>query len=179
MTQNFIASNRLKFTEIVDQPTDEKVVEERRRNGGNEKQSASRFEPPQASAHDWDDPDWTLLDDRRGELPEFPIEVFTGPWREWLRRASHGAGVRPEHVAVPLLGVASSLIGTARRVRASRSWSEPMTLWTCVVAAPGDRKTPGLNVTVRALDLIEKTIQPPSTRNVSRMRRKSRRRRRP
>jgi hypothetical protein len=156
MTQNFIASNRLKFTEIVDQPTDEKVVEERRRNGGNEKQSASRFEPPQASAHDWDDPDWTLLDDRRGELPEFPIEVFTVPWREWLRRASHGAGVRPEHVAVPLLGVASSLIGTARRVRASRSWSEPMTLWTCVVAAPGDRKTPGLNVTVRALDLIEK-----------------------
>jgi hypothetical protein len=31
-----------------------------------------------------------------------------------------------------------------------------MTLWSCVVAASGDRKTPGLNVTVRALDLIEK-----------------------
>ena len=50
-------------------------------------------------------------------------------------RASHGAGVRTEHVAVPLIGVASSLIGTARRVRVSRSWSEPMTLWCCVVAA--------------------------------------------
>ena len=36
------------------------------------------------------------------------------------------------------------------------SWSEPMTLWTCVVADSGDRKTPGLNVTRRALDLIEK-----------------------
>lgn len=122
-------------------------------NAGNEKRA---IELAKASAHDWDDPDWTLLDDRRGELPEFPVDAFTPAWQEWLLRASHGAGVRPEHVAVPLIGVASSLIGTARRVRASRSWSEPMTLWTCVVAASGDRKTPGLNVTKRALDLIEK-----------------------
>jgi hypothetical protein len=109
-----------------------------------------------SSSHTWDDPDWSILDDRRGELPDFPVDVFTPPWREWLLLASHGAGGRPEHVAVPLLGVASSLIGTARRVRASRSWSEPMTLWTCIVADSGDRKTPGLNVTLRALDLIEK-----------------------
>ena len=104
----------------------------------------------------WADPDFSILDDRRGELPDFPIDVFTPPWQELLLRASHGAGVRTEHVAVPLIGVASSLIGTARRVRVSRSWSEPMTLWCCVVAASGDRKTPGLNVTVRTLDLIEK-----------------------
>ena len=65
-------------------------------------------------------------------------------------------GVRPEHVAVPLIGVASSLIGTARRVRASTSWSEPMTLWACVVAYSGDRKTPGLNAIRRTLDLIKK-----------------------
>src|SRR5262249_2247271 len=73
--------------------------------------------------------------------------------REWLERAAYGAGVFPDHVAVPMLGVVASLIGTARRVRASRSWSE--TLWTALVAASGDRKTPGLNVTRRALDLIE------------------------
>jgi hypothetical protein len=109
------------------------------------------------AADAWNDPDWTLLDDRRGTLPEFPVDVFTPAWQNWLVRAAHGAGVRPEHVAVPLLGVASSLIGTARRVRALRAWSEPMTLWACVVADSGDRKTPGLNVTVRALDLIEKT----------------------
>ena len=87
-----------------------------------------------SSAHDWDDPDWSIFDDRRGTLPEFPVDVFSPAWQDWLVRAAHGAGVRPEHVAVPLLGVASSLIGTARRVRASRSWSEPMTLWACVVA---------------------------------------------
>ena len=118
--------------------------------------SARSIAPPSPSHHSWQFPDWALLDDRRGELPDFPIDVFTPVWRAWLSRASHGAGVRPEHVAVPLLGVTSSLIGTARRVRASSSWSQPMTLWTCIVAPSGDRKTAGLNVSVRGLDLIEK-----------------------
>ena len=137
-------------------PADNKVVERSRHHGGHEKNLTRGIEPPRADAHGWDDPDWTLLDDRRGELPDFPVDVLTPAWQEWLLRACHGAGVRPEHVAVPLIGVASSLIGTARRVRASTSWSEPMTLWACVVADSGDRKTPGLNVTRRALDLIEK-----------------------
>ncbi len=57
---------------------------------------------------------------------------------------------------VPLLGVASSLIGTARRVRVSGAWSEPLTIWTCVVAQSGDRKTPALKVSTRTLDHIEK-----------------------
>src|SRR5262245_42286789 len=108
-----------------------------------------------SSAHSWNDPDMSILDDRRGDLPSFPIDIFAPPIREWLERAAHGAGVFPDHVAVPMLGVVASLIGTARRVRASRSWSEPITLWTALVAASGDRKTPGLNVTRRALDLIE------------------------
>jgi Protein of unknown function (DUF3987) len=146
MTQNVIP--------IGMQPADDKVVEERRDNGDNEDHSTRRIESP--SAFDWDNPDLTLLEDRRGELPDFPIDVFTPAWQRWLLRAAHGAGVRPEHVAVPLLGVSSSLIGNARRVSASRPWSEPMTLWTCVVADSGDRKTPGLNVTMRALNLIAK-----------------------
>ena len=137
-------------------PADNKVIERWRHQGDHEKNLTRGIEPPRADAHGWDDPDWTLLDDRRGKLPDFPVDVLTPAWQEWLLRACHGAGVRPEHIAVPLIGVASSLIGTARRVRASTSWSEPMTLWACVVADSGDRKTPGLNVTRRALDLIEK-----------------------
>ena len=109
----------------------------------------------ETSSHSWDEPDTSILDDRRGNLPSFPTDIFAKPIREWLERAAHGAGVFPDHVAIPLLGVVGSLIGTARRVRASRSWSEPMTLWSALVAASGDRKTPGLNVTRKALDFIE------------------------
>jgi hypothetical protein len=37
---------------------------------------------------------------------------------------------------------------------------EPVTLWTCVVAPSGDRKTPGFAVLLRALDRIEKENAP-------------------
>src|SRR6516164_9760942 len=108
----------------------------------------------------WAEPDESLLEDRRGELPEFPIEALPPGLSHWLLRASRGAGVRSDHIAVPLLGVTSSLIGMARRVQATPAWLEPMTLWTCVVAQSGERKTPGLKVLIRGLDRIEKENSP-------------------
>ncbi len=30
---------------------------------------------------EWPEPDWSLLDDRRGTLPDFPLDVLTEPWR--------------------------------------------------------------------------------------------------
>jgi hypothetical protein len=112
-----------------------------------------------SSPHTWDDPDTSILDDRRGELPEFPLDVLSPPWQEWATNAAHGAGCAVDHVMVPLLAVASSLIGTARRVQASKSWSEPMTCWTAIVGASGAGKTPGLDVSKRALALIEQERQ--------------------
>src|SRR5262245_23682218 len=110
-----------------------------------------------AGDEDWREPDWSLLDDRRGTLPEFPLDVLTDEWRSWLKKAAHGAGVTPAHVMVPLLSIASSLIGTARRIRASSSWSEPFTNWTCVVGFSGTGKTPGLDVSRRALAAIQRS----------------------
>jgi hypothetical protein len=46
--------------------------------------------PPQAKGsskhqlHDWDAPDWSILDDRRGELPEFPLDYLSSPVRAWV-----------------------------------------------------------------------------------------------
>ena len=106
--------------------------------------------------HSWDDPDWSILDDRRGELPDFPTRTLPDPCRLWVERAAHGAGATPAHVAVPLLGILPSLIGTARRVSASRSWTQPMTTWTAVVGFSGTSKTPGIDATKRALLQIER-----------------------
>src|SRR5262249_4403753 len=87
--------------------------------------------------HDWEDPDWSILEDRRGKLPPFPIETLPLPWQGWVRRAARGAGVTIDHVAVPLLGISSGLIGTARRIKPSMSWSEPCSLWVGVVGFSG------------------------------------------
>src|SRR5262249_21710051 len=74
----------------------------------------------------------------------------------WVLRAAHAAGVTPDHVIVPLLAIASSLIGTARRIKASGTWFEPLTMWTAIVGESGTGKTPGLNAIKRALSLIER-----------------------
>jgi hypothetical protein len=112
------------------------------------------------NAYNWDDPDWSILEDRRGELPDFPLDALPEKCRDWVERAAHGAGATAAHVAVPMLGILSSLIGTVRRVRASRSWTEPMTCWAAVVGFSGTSKTPGINATKRALSQVERDRKP-------------------
>jgi hypothetical protein len=109
--------------------------------------------------HSWEAPDWSILDDRRGELPDFPLDGLGEPLRGWVERAAAGAGVTTAHVAVPALGIASSLVGMARRVRASSSWLEPMTCWVGIVGASGTGKTPGIDAVKRALAQIERDSQ--------------------
>ena len=106
--------------------------------------------------HTWESPDWSILDDRRGELPDFPLDCLGEPLQQWVERAAIGAGVTAAHVAVPALGIASSLVGMARRVRASPSWLEPMTCWVGIVGASGTGKTPGIDAVKRALAQIER-----------------------
>jgi len=109
--------------------------------------------------HSWESPDWSILDDRRGELPDFPLDCLGRQLREWVERAAAGAGVTPGHVAVPTLGIASSLVGMACRVKASSSWLEPMTCWIGIVGASGTGKTPGIDAVKRALAQIERDHQ--------------------
>jgi Protein of unknown function (DUF3987) len=106
--------------------------------------------------HSWDDPDRSLLDDRRGDLPEFPLETLSGPIQDWVRRTADITGVTPAHVAVPLLAMAAATVGTARRVQATPSWSEPMTDWFAVIGYSGTGKTPGLDASKRALDVADR-----------------------
>jgi hypothetical protein len=126
---------------------------ERKLNGEKTNNKGAATKQP---LHDWDHPDWSILDDRRGALPDFPLDCLSAPVREWVKRAAHGAGVTVAHVAVPAIGIASGLIGMARRVQASRSWSQPATCWTAVVGASGSGKTPGIDTIKRALAQVER-----------------------
>ena len=106
--------------------------------------------------HSWDAPDWSMLDERRpGDLPGFPGNEL-GKAFATVNRAAKGAGVTLDHVAVPMLGIASSVIGVARRVQASTSWLEPCAMWCAIVGYSGDGKTPGLDVTKRALAAVQR-----------------------
>ena len=126
---------------------------ERQRGNGKDAEAAEHHRQP---IHDWSDPDWSILDDWRGELPEFPLDVFSAKIQEVIKRTAKGAGVTSAHVAVPPIGIVSSLIGTARRVKATSSWLQCTTCWTVLVGFSGTGKTPGINVTKRALNLLER-----------------------
>jgi hypothetical protein len=128
--------------------------DEQRDEAGRASERSNGATPAGAS---WADPDWSIIEDRRGDLPAFPVDVLPEPWQPWLERAARGAGVMPDHVALPLLGSAAGLIGAARRVRASKSWSEPICLWTSVVGFSGTGKTPGLDVVRRPMSRIERS----------------------
>jgi hypothetical protein len=113
----------------------------------------------QRATGDWDGPDESILDDRRGELPELPLEAFPKAMHRWMLEAAGGAGVTAGHIALPLIGIGSGLIGVARRVQATRSWLQPMTCWTCLVGLSGSGKTPSLDVVRRALSVVERNRQ--------------------
>ena len=101
-----------------------------------------------------------LLDPRRPSRRSagFPMRDIAGALAAMPRTgAAHGAGVTAGHVAVPVIATAAGLVGTAIRVRASRSWSEPLTLWSALIGFSGTGKTPGIDVPKRALAMIERS----------------------
>ena len=141
------------FSENVERLVREREATERRR--GPPSKQLRVVNGKDQLVHDWDAPDESILDDRRGELPNFPTDTMPG--KEIIALCAHGAGVSFDHVAVPLLAIASAVIGTARRVRASRSFTQPAALWAAIVGLSGTGKTPGINVAKRALVEVERT----------------------
>ena len=131
-------------------------LEERQHDTKKQSAKASDASDGAQARRDWSDPDYSVLDDRRGDLPEFPIDALNEPIRVWVKRAARGAGVTIAHVAVPAIGIASSLIGTARRIKATRSWLQCSTCWTAVVGFSGTGKTPGIDTIKRPLTQIER-----------------------
>lgn len=72
----------------------------------------------------------------------FPVGVMPATIRDVVRRAARAVGCDPSFVALPMLTVLASAIGTTRYVSAKRSWVEPPILWTALVGESGTLKTP-------------------------------------
>jgi hypothetical protein len=104
----------------------------------------------------WENPNLEVLEDNRGILPEFPTDLLDPEWGDYVERAAPSAGVTAAHVAVPLIGIISGVIGCTYRVKATRAWSEPCAIWCAVVGYSGTGKTPGIDVSKRALAFVEK-----------------------
>ena len=118
--------------------------------------------------HTWEHPDLSILDEQRGELPTFPVDTLQPKSvQDWAASTALSTGTTIDHVAVPLIGVAASLIGNARGVRAG-SFLQPATLWAFIIGYSGTGKTPGFDVWAREpLVTIEKMREADATTRLS------------
>jgi hypothetical protein len=106
-------------------------------------------------AADWPELDLSLLDDRRGDLPPFPLGVLPPFWQSWCERAAQGAGAPVDYVALSLLSASAALIGGARCIAPAPSWCEPCVLWTALIGAPSSGKTPAIEAVLRMVRELE------------------------
>src|SRR3981081_3784825 len=59
----------------------------------------------------WPAVDPGLLEEGRPRLPAFPLNVFPGQWREWVKDAAQWAGSSEDYIAQALLASVAGLCG--------------------------------------------------------------------
>ncbi|BBL79462.1 hypothetical protein RxyAA322_13160 [Rubrobacter xylanophilus] len=80
------------------------------------------------------------------EAPAFPVEAMPSSCRPLIEEATDALGCAPELVALPMLAVLSSAVGTSCVVEIKGGWREWASLFVAVVASPGAMKTPAAKV---------------------------------
>jgi hypothetical protein len=78
-----------------------------------------------------------------------PLHLFGSVWARWITDAAEAASCPVDYVAMPLLAMASVLIGNARWAAATSGWIEPPHLWLAVVGDSGTGKSPGADCLLR------------------------------
>src|SRR5258708_12542680 len=95
----------------------------------------------EGSDRSWPEIDAGLLEDKRGPVPAFPIDLLPQPWRGWVAETARAAGAPADYVAQSVLATVAGLCGGAS-VRITPAWSEPLVLPQALVPRPPSRKSP-------------------------------------
>lgn len=85
-----------------------------------------------------------------GEAARFPTEVFHPQIIELISELCEKKLYQPDHVGTALLSAFAAAIGSSYNVRIDHTHVEPSILWAVIVAPPGMRKTPLLNLLYNA-----------------------------
>ena len=104
---------------------------------------------------DWPEPDVSILEDKRGAVPPFPLDLLAQPWRDWVSDTASSAGAPTDYVVQAVLAALAGLCGAGVAVRVTPAWSEPMVLWQAVVGEASSGKSSALAPMRRLLGSIE------------------------
>jgi len=95
------------------------------------------------------DPECGRADELTAE--SFPVRLLPEPLANFVAEASHAIGCPPDYVAVPMLSVLGTAIGTGHRIQIKEGWCEWPILWTATVGDTGTAKSPGLEQAIEPL----------------------------
>ncbi|MCB4825570.1 DUF3987 domain-containing protein [Roseicella aerolata] len=86
--------------------------------------------------------------------PPLPLDVLGPDWASWIEQCAEASNAPPDYVAMPLLALASALMGNARWVSGWDGWHEPPALWCASVGNPSSGKSSGAAPVMR--DVLNK-----------------------
>lgn len=82
----------------------------------------------------------------------FPIDAIPDPVRSFLRTAAAALNCDSALVAMPLLTALARCVGNSMRIELKSTWSEPVVLWTMVVAESGSMKSPAFALAMKPFE---------------------------
>ena len=92
------------------------------------------FSPPQSEDEfPVEDESLQLTRHQVPRYQEFPVECFPEPVQQFITAQARTLNCDPAVVAVPVLAVLASTVGT-QRIRIKQAWTEPAILWTALIA---------------------------------------------
>ena len=95
---------------------------------------------PSGASHQ---PEETFSD---GEVQPFPIDVYPAKLQTFIEEAARSINCPPDFIGAPLLSFLGAALGNAVCVEIKPGWKELPRIWLALVAQPGDKKSPALNV---------------------------------
>lgn len=112
-----------------------------------------------ASGPEWPEIDPSLLEERRGTLPPFPVDLMPPAWRAWLGDTAASACAPVDYTAQALLATVSGLCGAGASVQVTSTWQEPLVLWQLAVGRVSSGRSPAMASTRRMLATVEQEMQ--------------------
>lgn len=103
------------------------------------KQATPQFPPVKPLTPQW------------SELPPFPVDVLPQPLRDYVNAVAEHSQTSPDMAAVIGLGVLAVCLQGKFKVQGNPGYCEPLSLYTVVIAAPGERKSGVMRAMTRPL----------------------------
>jgi Protein of unknown function (DUF3987) len=81
----------------------------------------------------------------------FPVEVLPAPLRQLVEEGAKALPCPPDFIGVPMLSVLGTAVGNAVAIEVKPGWIEGPHINAAVVADPGSKQSPALDLAVRPL----------------------------